>query len=418
MNPFLAALADNSGLDRGYVYRLNTEEYRAFPDPFPRGRYTLSEVETSIERYENPSGSGEKFRWDIHGRLLMPEHPRIAAAVVMIHGGAANEYEFLFTPDGPHEYVDLTRVPPEEARVGIAQHMASLGVPVLAVSLPGHYSRKPWPPILMRRPEFEIGQVPDDDELASRLAVYTFRMCVEALKALIAKALPGHPVFLWGHSTGGDFFHLMEQYGMTNRLVGGLGFGSGMPASMWKDIEIAASGQSQEQQARPFHRIRELTRRSPSVYAGNGSVGPNQPWGDAERWYALENDRRPQFKPPLQDIEHRGLDILLPEVRTASGLPDEELFITMRPDLDNLRGKKLLYFCGELDHGHWVQYASKGESCRREIYAIDRMLDYAEDARLVVIPGATHYGHIERWNERLASLMVAGLGAYFGLTIP
>ena len=59
----------------------------------------------------------------------------------MIHGGAVNEYEFIFTPDGPEKYLDLTQVPPTESRAGVAQHMASLGIPVLAVSLPGHYSR-------------------------------------------------------------------------------------------------------------------------------------------------------------------------------------------------------------------------------------------------------------------------------------
>ena len=61
----------------------------------------------------------------------------------MIHGGAVNEYEFIFTPDGPEEYPDLTKVDPAQARVGVAQHIASLGIPVLAISLPGHYSRKP-----------------------------------------------------------------------------------------------------------------------------------------------------------------------------------------------------------------------------------------------------------------------------------
>ena len=200
---------------------------------------------------------------------------------------------------------------------------------------------------------------------------------------------------------------------MSHLLV--MAIDAGMPASMWKDIEVLASGQTQEEQTKPFHDIRTLTRRSPAVYAGNGSVGPNQPWGDAVRWYELENDRRPQFKPPMQDIEHRGLDILYPEARAASGLPDEELFITMRPDLEKLRGKKLLYFVGDLDNAHWLQYVAKGEAFRREIYAIERMLEHAEGARLVVLPGVTHYGHIERWNERLANLMVVGLDGYFGL---
>ncbi len=61
-------------------------------------------------------------------------------------------------------------------RVGVAKHIDSLGIPVLAMSLPGHYSRKAWAPVEERRPEFIIGQIPTDAELKKRLAVYTFKM--------------------------------------------------------------------------------------------------------------------------------------------------------------------------------------------------------------------------------------------------
>ena len=54
--------------------------------------------------------------------------------------------EFIFTPDGLEKYLDLTQVPPTESRRR-RPFMASLGIPVLAISLPGHYSRRPWPPI-------------------------------------------------------------------------------------------------------------------------------------------------------------------------------------------------------------------------------------------------------------------------------
>ena len=98
----------------------------------------------------------------------------------------------LFSPPMvPEEYPDLAKPIPKKARVGVAQHIASLGIPVLAISLPGHYSRKPWAPIAERRPEFIIGQIPSDTELSNRLAVYTFRMCTEAVKALVEKNLHG-----------------------------------------------------------------------------------------------------------------------------------------------------------------------------------------------------------------------------------
>ncbi len=160
-NRYVAALTTGAGLHDEFIYSMTFDDYKNFPDPFPRRAFTVREVEARIERYPNPARPGELFQWDIHGRLLAPAETSIPGmAVVMIHGGAVNEYEFIFTPDGPEKYLDLTQVPATESRAGVAQHMASLGIPVLSVSLPGHYSRKPWPPIPERRPEFIIGEIP------------------------------------------------------------------------------------------------------------------------------------------------------------------------------------------------------------------------------------------------------------------
>ncbi|HBA38390.1 MAG TPA: hypothetical protein DCZ05_01200, partial [Deltaproteobacteria bacterium] len=145
----------------------------------------------------------------------------------------------------------------------------------------------------------------------------------------------------------------------------------------------------------------------------SGYVGPNQPWGSVERWFELENHRRPQFKPFLQDIEHSAHDVLLDEIRNISGLPDEELFITFKADLNRLRGKKMLYFVGELDKGHWIEGGKKGLEFRREVFALRHFTRYADRVRLVVIPRLTHYGHVESYNERLANLMVTGFKEYF-----
>jgi hypothetical protein len=333
-------------------------------------------------------------------------------AVLMVHGGAANEYEFIFTPDGPEVYANLTRTDPTQPRVGVAQHIASLGIPVLAISLPGHYSRNSWAPILERRPEFIIGQIPSDTELRNRLAVYTFRMCTEAIKALVETNLK-ESIFMWGHSTGGEYFYLMEQYGLRNKLIGGLGFGTGMPAWVRKEWDLACAEKSPEERAAQFRNLTDLSRRSPKGYAKSGYVGPNQPWGSVEKWFELENHRRPQFKPFLQDIEHSAHDVLLPEIKRVSGLPDEELFITYKSDLTLLRGKKLLHIVGEYDKGHWIEGGDKGLEYRREVYAFKRFKPYADALRLIVVPNLTHYGHVESYNERLANLMVTGLRDYF-----
>ena len=411
---FLDAIKDGIGLDNELVYHIDFEDYRNFPDPFPRTTFTVKEVQDSIERYPNPERPGANFRWDIHGRLLTPDKPSVpGVAVVMIHGGAANEYEFLFTPDGPEKYLDLTKVAPTQSRVGIAQHIASLGVTVLAISLPGHYSRNPWPPIASRKHEFVIGEPPGDPELKNRLAVYTFRMCLEAIKVLIETNLPDYSLYIWGHSTGGEFFYLMEQYGLKNKLIGGLGFGTGMTGAMSKEFNRVASETSLEERASKFVPITDVSRRSPEEYTETGCVGPNQPWGSAERWFELEDHRRPQIKPHLQYLEHNGLDVVLDEVRQESGLPDDELFICNRADLNRLRGKKMLYFVGEHDKGHWMTNAKKGLEFRREVYAARRLAQYADKMRLIVVGGLTHYGHIESHNERLANMMVTGFKDYF-----
>jgi len=411
---FLAALNSGAGLRDDFIYYMDFDDYKSFADPFPRTSFTVKEVQESIRRYPNPERVREQFQWDIHGRVLTPARASIpGVAVVMIHGGAANEYEFLFTPDGPEKYLDLTQGPPGDSRAGIAQHIASLGIAVLAISLPGHYSRKAWPPIATRRPEFIIGDIPDDKELENRLAVYTFRMCLEAIKLLIERHLPEYKLYMWGHSTGGEYFYLMEQYGLKNPLIGGLGFGTGMPAWLRKEWDLAAADKSPEERAKNFRAITNLSRRSPEGYVKSGYVGPNQPWGSVERWFELENHRCPQFKPFLQDIEHSAHDVLLDEIRKKSGLSDEELFITFKADLNRLRGKKMLYFVGELDKGHWIEGGNKGLEFRREVFAFRHFAKVADRARLVVIPSLTHYGHVEAHNERLANLMVTGFKEYF-----
>src|SRR3970282_164728 len=170
MNSLITALNQGAGLKDDFIYYMSFGDYKNFPDPFPRTTFTVEEVSERINRYPNPEKPGQLFEWDIHGRLFTPARRSIPdTAVVMIHGGAANEYEFIFTPDGPETYPDLSKADPKNARVGVAQHIASLGVPVLAISLPGHYSAKPWAPIAERRPEFIIGQVPGDSELRNRL---------------------------------------------------------------------------------------------------------------------------------------------------------------------------------------------------------------------------------------------------------
>ena len=81
-NRYVAALTTGEGLRDGFIYSMAFDDYKAFPDPFPRRAFTVREVETRIERYPNPAKPGALFQWDIHGRLLAPTEtsiPGIAA---------------------------------------------------------------------------------------------------------------------------------------------------------------------------------------------------------------------------------------------------------------------------------------------------------------------------------------------------
>src|SRR4249920_2608765 len=100
MNKLVAALKTRAGLRDDFIYYMPFDDYKTLADPLPRTRVTVTEVQESIHRYPNPEKSGELFQWDIHGRLFRPAQVAIPdMAVVMIHGGAVNEYEFIFTPD-------------------------------------------------------------------------------------------------------------------------------------------------------------------------------------------------------------------------------------------------------------------------------------------------------------------------------
>ena len=84
---------------------------------------------------------------------------------------------------------------------------------------------------------------------------------------------------MWGHSTGGEYFYLMEQYGLKNKLIGGLGYGTGMPAWVRKEWDLACADKSPEERAAPFRNLTDLSRRSPKGYAKSGYVGPDPTLG-------------------------------------------------------------------------------------------------------------------------------------------
>jgi hypothetical protein len=174
-------------------------------------------------------------------------------------------------------------------------------------------------------------------------------------------------------------------------------------------MDLAAE-KSPEERAAPSV-INGSSRRSPRANVKSGYVGPNQPWA-AQRclnWKTIaarSSNRICGYRTqrPRRSIAGDS---------KISGLPDEELFITFKADLNRLRGKKMLHIVGENDKGHWIEGGEKGLEFRREVYAFKRFAPYADALRLIVVPNLTHYGHVENYNERLANLMVTAFRDYF-----
>lgn len=120
-----------------------------------------------------------------------------------------------------------------------------------------------------------------------------------------------------GHSTGGEIQYILHDTELGKRMQGmSLGWGTGGPAGM--DVMKKFRG---NRTADDYSDVWEIRSRPTEGYTG-GYLGPLNPvWNPnqtrlemAEHWQGLERNRRPDFKQPLQDIEHNSADNLLEHV--------------------------------------------------------------------------------------------------------
>jgi hypothetical protein len=149
-----------------------------------------------------------------------------------------------------------------------------------------------------------------DAEAAARNAIYTFSLVTEGVAQLIEKVTRG-PVLISGHSTGGEIQFLLQQR-LAGRLRGySLGWGTGGPASVRRTWNDRAAGDRNRRigavRTRPSRVLRPRTvEEYARSYVGPlNPLGPGTPLAIAERWFARESRRRPQFKQVLQDLEHQ-----------------------------------------------------------------------------------------------------------------
>ncbi len=170
-----------------------------------------------------------------------------------------------------------------------------------------------------------------------------------------------------------------------------------------------------------------LIKARPASDYARGYLGPLNPaWHSpteprkevAERWIGMEERRRPQFKQPLQDMEHDSVinlrNHVASQIRQALegnklGVnPDEvipDLFSTMRAPLTGYR--KMIWTTAMLDDGHWNN--KDPEKAREPMVAnVFRKNNPNIPIRVMVydVP-MTHYGHIEKPREMAGGMLTA-----------
>ena len=390
-------------------------QVKALADSAPGGAFDPGALESLSPQQLGYTPSWHVIRypyygleWDITGLMLTPENAEPGLpTVAFINGGSANLYEF---------FVDPLNNP------GLGQYLAQR-VPVLLITIPGNYKPGGW---TTDYPEREPAYLLDEDlpapEVELRNAIYTFTLIADGVERLIKEVTSG-PLSIAGHSTGGELQFLLKDR-LGDRLGDySLGWGTGGPAVLRKewDDELGTS-------PRTYRSIRKVRARSPEGYVGSRYVGPLNPLAGesdlaiAQEWFRREGRRRPQFKQPIQDVEHiaqvQYRERMEQEIRAAamdSGLSIDvnevlgELFSTMTPPLQGY--EKMIWTTATLDWGHWDPDPERA----RELDVANRFRQRNPDAfiRVVVfdVP-MSHYGHIEK-PRQLAGGLLATLKVLF-----
>ena len=345
--------------------------------------------------------------WDIPGLHLIPEDPLPGLpTLVIINGGAANWYEFYLDPLN---------------RAGLGQYLAQK-IPVLLLSIPGNYRHGGWTEneFDQRIPGYLLDRDVSPQESAIRNAIYTFRLVSEGVTAIVEKLVEG-PAVIIGHSTGGEIQFILKNTRLSSKLGDlSIGWGTGGPAGMSAMRDFRGISQPGD-----FQHVSQLRARTADQYAG-GYLGPLNPFWDpeksrqamAEEWMGREQRRRPQFKQPLQDMEHTGAQNLRAHIaaqirdtlrsNTLGVDADEvinDLFSTMLSPITDY--KKMIWTTALLDTGHWNVDPAQA----RELRVAEEFRKSNPTAPIRVLlfdVPMTHYGHIEK-PRQLAGGLVAAL---------
>jgi hypothetical protein len=349
--------------------------------------------------------------WDITGLQLIPNKPEPGLpALAIVNGGSANLYEFFLDPLN---------------QPGLGQYLAQR-MSIMLITIPGNYVPGGWtnPDYAERVPGYVLDKKISPEEAGIRNAIYTFKLVADGVRLLLEKTTTG-PLLIAGHSTGGELQFQLKESSLKNRLnERSIGWGTGGPAFLTKELdEQFGIRTAQVQSYGRYPRANRLRGRNPEGYISSNYVGPlnplkgTTPLDVAKAWFQAEDRRRPQFKQPLQDMEHQGMTEhrvrLEKEIReilagNKYGIqPDaviRDLFSTMSSPLKPYR--RMAWIVGSLDDGHW----DPAPETAREWNFAKRFRQENPGAPIrVVLIGAplTHYGHIERPKQLAAVLTEA-----------
>lgn len=344
--------------------------------------------------------------WDITGLHLIPNRPvPDLPTLVIIHGGSSNWYEFFVDPLN---------------RPGVAQYLAQK-MPVLLVTIPGNYRPGGWieNEYAQRVPAYVLDREISAGELRIRNAVYTFRVITDGVEKIVQTVTNG-PVLIVGHSTAGEIQFILHGSDLRSRTHGlSLGWGTGGPAGLevmrdFRGIRTAAD----------YPDVWELRPRPAEDYSG-GYLGPLNPiWDEdksrlamAEHWMSRVQWRRPNFKQPLQDIEHSSAinlrEHVADQIRETLEGNDlgvnaaeviRDLFSTMCVPLTGY--ERMIWTTAKLDDGHW----NEGVTEARELQVANAFRKENPDIPVRVLlfdVPMTHYGHLEKPRQLAGGLLAA-----------
>ena len=353
--------------------------------------------------------------WDIAGLRLESLHPKAKALpwIVIINGGSANWYEFFVDPLN---------------RPGLGQHLAQ-SANVLLVTIPGNFKYGGWTqPPSQRSPQYLLDRDLTAQELKVRNTIYTNSLVIEGLRRLIARETTGD-ILIVGHSTSGELaFLAMGEKQLAAKLKGRfLGWGSGGPSNLRKEWEETVGKRAENIQAlAKYPPLWELRPRDAPEYVRSGYIGPLNPVAEsgitdlqvAERWLALVERNRPNFKQVLQDLEHYGMVELqaklegeMREALSATTLPvkldqvSKDLFATNHAPLTGYR--RMVWVVGKWDQGHWHKAAAEKA---RELTIANQFRERNPSAAIRILVfdlPMTHYGHVEKPREVAEGLLTA-----------